>query len=123
MFDLVSSIIKKGENTMPKIQFLKDRNSILKAISNSAETGKLLGVYSKVLGEGMFLTGVDNIENDGRGKVVVFETYDLSGQILGRTRVDLEDIKTVCPFDIQYVNPLIGAKPKTLSKPMLLNLW
>jgi hypothetical protein len=74
----------------------------------SQETGKLIGVYSRILGDGMFLTGVDSIENEGSTKVITFETYDLCGQILHRTRVTLEEIKMVCPFETAYVNPLLA---------------
>lgn len=100
---------KKTESgTGIRFSFVKDRTGILKALIKSQETGKLIGVYSRVLGDGMFLVGVDTIETDGPTKVIAFETYDLCGQILNRTRVTLEEIKMVCPFETAYVNPLLA---------------
>jgi hypothetical protein len=111
MLDLVSklptSLFKKQEAPVPHLfNFVKDRVEMLKTILACMETGKLIGIYSRALGDGMFLTGVDNVESDTRGKVIVFETYDFSGQILTKTRVYLDEIKMVCPFEVEYIHPL-----------------
>ncbi len=114
-----STFSKKDENGGGiRFSFIKDRPAILKALMKSQETGKLIGVYSRTLGDGMFLTGVDNIENVGETKVIVFETYDLCGQILNRTRVTLEEIKMVCPFEAAYINPLLGQLNGKVSSPI-----
>lgn len=97
----------KGSGTSPMI-FVKSRRGILKELRNSFETGNLLGVYSKALGEGMFLTGVSNIEDDTKEEVVTFETYDQSGEMLNRTRVSIEEIKMVCSFEKKYLNPILN---------------
>src|SRR6476659_4597217 len=75
--------------------FAKTKRSILKEITSSLENGLLIGIYSKSLGEGMFLVGVSDIERDGPTEIVVFETYDQSGMILNRTRVSVDEIKMV----------------------------
>lgn len=129
MFDIVSKVQKsffgKDESlAATPFKFLKDRNGILKTLTESLASGKLVGVYSRALGEGMFLTGVANVEGEGKTKVITFETYDLSGQILNRTSVSLDEIKMVCPFEVQYINPLIGTTKSNKSEsPVLLNLW
>lgn len=124
------NIVSKIQNTFSQkseskpgvtFSFIKDRQSILKALSKSQESGKLIGVYCRELGEGMFLTGVDSIEQEGTVKVIIFETYDLCGKILNRTRVSLDEIKMVCPFDAEYVNPLIGKIENKRTAPVLVH--
>lgn len=113
MFDLLTkfpgSLFGKEERPHAfRFNFIKDRQSICKTITACLQSGKLIGVYSRALGDGMFLAGIESLENEAHGKVVVFETYDLSGQVLNRTRLFLDEIKMVCPFDIKYVNPILG---------------
>lgn len=85
--------------------FVKTRKGILKELIISKTSGNLLGVYSKALGEGMFLTVVENIEADGKEDVVQFNRYDMSGHILARTKVAIDEIEMVCPFNKTYRNP------------------
>jgi hypothetical protein len=98
----------KNELTEHFPAFVKNRKAMLKELHDSQANGHLIGVYSRALGEGMFLTGVDNIESEAGREVIVFETYDMSGQILSRTRVSLDEIKMVCPFNTAYVNPVLS---------------
>jgi hypothetical protein len=98
---------KPGNSDTSPLTFIKNRKAILKELTLSRDTGNLIGVYSRALGEGMFLTGVDNIEENHGTEVIVFETYDMSGQILNRTRVSVDEIKMVCPFTSAYVNPIL----------------
>jgi hypothetical protein len=88
--------------------FIEDKQAILKALLNSLKNGTVIGVYCRALGEGLFLTGVDDIEQNGTQQVVVFETYDVSGKALQKTRIAADEIKMVCPFQIEYINPLLG---------------
>jgi hypothetical protein len=117
MLSIVSKIQEsfagKDENQKGlHFNFIKDKDAMLHALSKSQEKGTLIGVYAKELGEGMFLTGVDKIESVGTQKIIVFETYEIYGKILNRTRVALDEIKMVCPFQIEYVNPLLGNAKK-----------
>lgn len=111
MFDFVAKLrqpVKTENQPSSPLSFIKDRREILNALTKSHASGKLVGVYARALGEGMFLTGVNNIEKDGSEPVIAFETYDQSGQILGRTRLALGEIKMVCPFDAPYIHPLLS---------------
>jgi hypothetical protein len=107
---LFSNSAMSNEPGTASMTFVKTRKSILKALELSQRTGRMIGVYSRALGEGMFLTGIDAIEENERNgrEVIVFETYDQSGHILSRTRVSLDEIKMVCPFNTAYVNPVLG---------------
>jgi hypothetical protein len=103
------SLLGKGEaKHKMSFTFVQDKQEIFKELSNSLHRGTVIGIYCRVLGEGLFLTGVDDIEHDGPRTTIVFETYDISGKPLPKTRVDSDDIKMVCPFQIEYINPLLG---------------
>lgn len=101
----LNSVSETFENA--PIVFAKSRKAVLKALSESKEHNLLIGVYSKLLGEGMFLVGVYDIETDGPMEIIVFETYEQSGTILNRTRLSLDEIKMVCPLNRRYVNPIL----------------
>jgi hypothetical protein len=88
--------------------FIQEKEAILKELLSSLQRGTVIGVYSRALGEGLFLTGVDDIEQDGTRQMIVFETYDISGKPLPKTRISSDEIKMVCPFQIEYINPLLG---------------
>jgi hypothetical protein len=88
--------------------FVKSKKAILKEIIISKESGNLLGVYCRAFGEGMFLTGVEDIENDEREAIIVFNRYDMSGHILSRTRISIGEIQMVCPFNRTFVNPVLA---------------
>jgi hypothetical protein len=78
--------------------FIKSKKGIFKELVISKESNNILGVYCNALGEGMFLTAVEDIEND----IVVFHPYDISGRLLSRSRVALTEIQMVCPFNKTY---------------------
>jgi hypothetical protein len=90
------------------IAFAKTRKAVLRELESSRENGLLIGVYSKALGDGMFLVGVNAIEKDGPTEIIVFETYEQSGTILNRTRLSIDEIKMVCSFNRKYVNPILN---------------
>ena len=117
MFSLLSKIqdsLSKKDQIANGVRFtfVTDRQGVLKALQKSQQTGKLIGVYSRELGDGMFLTGVDTIENQGSMKIITFETYDMCGKILNRTKISLDEIKMVCPFDANYINPILESAPQ-----------
>jgi hypothetical protein len=101
----------KEESQLPQnltpFEFIKSKKAILRQIVISKESGKLLGVYCKAFGEGMFLTGVEDMENHEKEEVITFNQYDMSGHILSRTRVSIGEIQMVCPFDKTFINPVL----------------
>jgi hypothetical protein len=89
------------------IRIIKLRSIIRKEILMSRDSGKVLGVYCPVLGDGMFLTCVDDVVNGDGQEIVVFKPYDMNGHLLQRNQLAIAEIRSVCPFDSYYVNPLI----------------
>jgi hypothetical protein len=110
-----SSITKSPEFTS-RVSFVKVAADILKELTLSKETGSLIGVYSPILGEGMFLTRVEKLhfESMHDDQIVVLNRYDMSGHILATTSVALSEIRIVCPFKQLYENPVLSIK-KTSS--------
>jgi hypothetical protein len=105
------SVNQTNVNSLPgnsPLNFIKSKKAVLKELSLAKDSGLLIGVYSRALGEGMFIVGVSNIETDGPVEVAVFETYDQTGSILNRTRLSIDEIKMVFPFDKKYVNPVLN---------------
>jgi hypothetical protein len=89
------------------LNFLRSRTSIRDGLMRSKHSGTVIGVYSRALGEGMFITSVDDIYPDNDEEIIVLKRYDLSGLILQRTDLSLSEIKAVCVFDMIYRNPVL----------------
>jgi hypothetical protein len=102
---------KKEHSTITEIipfDFVRSRKGILKELVISSISGNVVGIYSRALGEGMFLAGVEKIDSAGRGEVIVLNRYDMSGHVLSTTRVAVDEIRMVCPFNRVYANPLVN---------------
>jgi hypothetical protein len=90
----------------PALKIFKQRRAIREALAESRDTGKVIGIYSPVLGDGMFLTCVDEIYSQEKEEIVVLKPYDMNGVLLVRNTLSLSEIKSICPFESFYVNPL-----------------
>lgn len=86
------------------LAFVKNRKAIFKELVLSKQSGKLIGVYSCALGEGMFLTCVEAIISHGKDESIVFNRYDMSGHLLAQTRIPLDEIHMVAP-SIKHFKP------------------
>jgi hypothetical protein len=102
------SISSNKELDQSGMAFVKSRKTVVSELTSARESGALIGVYSKSLGEGMFLVGVNDVELDRGAEVVVFETYEQTGAILNRTRLSIDEIKMVCPLNMRYLNPILN---------------
>jgi hypothetical protein len=92
------------------IDFVKTRKGMQKELVISKESGNAVGIYSKALGDGMFLTKVEHIRSDG---VIIFNRYDMSGAILSRHELTLHEIQMVCPINQRYRYPLLTKTTRT----------
>ena len=84
------------------VQFIRKEKAILKQVKLCKESGGLIGVYSPVLGEGMFLTTVDEIHIQHDDTRIDFKPYDISGKFLDKTSLSIKDISCICPFNQIY---------------------
>ena len=90
--------------------FVRTRKGILKELVISSMSGNVVGIYSRALGEGMFLAAVEKIESTAKDEVIILNRYDMSGHMLARTRVAIDEIHMVCPFNRVYTNPCVNVE-------------
>jgi hypothetical protein len=95
------------------IDFVKTRKGMLKELEISKESGNAIGIYSKALGDGMFLTAVQHIQPDG---IIIFSRYDMSGAMLSQHELTLHEIQMVCPINQRYRYPLLTGIIRTGKK-------
>jgi hypothetical protein len=111
MKNILGNVIRLfNTQTAPKsmrINILKSRKAISSALFSCKDTGKVIGIYSPALGEGMLLLGVDDVLTDHEEPVAIFKRYDLNGIVLPRTRIAVSEIRSACLFDCLYENPML----------------
>jgi hypothetical protein len=96
------------------LDFVKSKRGILKEFILSKQSGNAVGIYCRALGEGMFITVVEEIEQDANEHLVSFNQYDMSGAILSRFQLALGEIQMVCPLHQRYRHPVFtGVKGVT----------
>lgn len=94
--------------------FVRDPQEIFKALLDSKERGTAIGIKARALGQGMFVTGVDDILiGDGHENTrIILKGFDFTGHVLETNTIHLTDIEGVCQFTSKFGNPIL----KTLSK-------
>jgi hypothetical protein len=91
-----------------EFRITRKRKGILQELRWSKEHGKAVGIYSSILGEGMFVTGIEDIYEWDKDTIIVLKPYDLGGLVLQRNYLSLSEIKGICPFNFIYRHPLIN---------------
>jgi hypothetical protein len=94
-----------AENLNASVEFVKRKKIILQELQYCHNKGNLVGVYSDVLGEGMFLLGVEDVIQLQDEELIVFYPDDMSGLPLKRRTIFLKEIKKIVPFNNLYINP------------------
>jgi hypothetical protein len=89
------------------IDVITTRKEIFKALVESEENQSIIGITSKDLGEGMFMTSVKEILNDDDDVLIVLNSYDITGYFLEKNRVFLKNITGVIPFKAVFTNPFL----------------
>src|SRR5687767_6658026 len=107
MTNILSRIFKKNETLSFETDFdpLTFRKSLLKMLVKSHKKETIIGIYSDVLGDGMFVTGVEQIHENNGDHIIQLKRYDVIGTFLIRNTISLSEIKAVCLFDMRYKNP------------------
>lgn len=89
------------------IDVITARKEIFKALAESADNQCIIGIASKDLGPGMFMTSVKEILNDGDDVIIVLNSYDTTGYFLEKNRIPLKNITGVLPFKAVFTNPFL----------------
>jgi hypothetical protein len=89
-------------------EFLTSKNEIFRELLNSKLHGNIVGVTSVRLGNGMFLTAVEDMLLEGDSVTVVLKPYDTTGYFLTTNRILIDDISSIFPFKSKFVNPFMN---------------
>ncbi|HEY3405948.1 MAG TPA: hypothetical protein VGK59_21330 [Ohtaekwangia sp.] len=84
-----TSFFKKAKTGLNQI-----RKITLRKLTQCKQTGKKLSVSSPALGEGQFLSIVEDIYKDGKDEVVVLKWYD-QNNLASLTHVFIEEILSI----------------------------
>lgn len=89
------------------IDVITTRKEIHEALLDSEDNQSIIGIASKDLGPGMFMTSVKEILNDGNDQLVVLNSYDITGYFLEKNKILLKNISGVIPFKAVFTNPFL----------------
>jgi hypothetical protein len=89
------------------IDILTTRKEIFKALTESQDANSIIGIASKDLGPGMFMTSVKEIINDGDDQLIILNSYDITGYFLEKNKIKLGNISSVIPFKAVFTNPFL----------------
>ena len=89
------------------IDIITARKDIFNALVDSEENESIIGIASNDLGQGMFMTSVKEIMEDGEDVLIVLNSYDTSGYFLEKNKVHLSRIKGIIPFRAVFTNPFL----------------
>src|SRR5262245_48319488 len=85
---------------------------ILNVIVTSKENGSTIGLRSKTLGEGIFITAIDDIILEDGETIILLKPFDVTGFMLPTNKVKLDAIDAACPLISQFRNPVLKSIEK-----------
>jgi hypothetical protein len=91
------------------IDIITTREDIHHALVESEENQSIIGIASKDLGQGMFMTTVKEITVEAEDVLIVLNSYDTSGYFLEKNKVHLSRITGIIPFKAVFTNPFLKA--------------
>jgi hypothetical protein len=80
---------------------------ILKVIVNSKENGSTVGIRSSLLGQGFFITAVEDIILEEGETSILLKPFDVTGFVLPSNKLRLAEIEAACPLISEYKNPVL----------------
>lgn len=86
------------------MELVSDPGEILNALAESKASGTAVGISAPVLGTEICVTAVEDILI-GEEITIVLKSYDITGYMLETNKLQLSDIKSVCPFTSPFENP------------------
>jgi hypothetical protein len=104
-------------NARPEINFYKwdeqildlatSKHDILKILVSGKENGNTVGIKSRLLGDGFYITAVEEIILEEGSTTFLFMPFDITGFILPTRRLKLADIDAACPLISEFQNPIL----------------
>src|SRR5688572_17996382 len=90
------------------LAFITEREEILNALLESKDHGTVVGISAAILGNGVFLTAVENVVvTSSDDFIITLKGYDVTGYILERNKIRLSDIRAICRFQSKFKNPYL----------------
>jgi hypothetical protein len=86
--------------------FISEKYQMLLSLKLSVDSGSVVGVIARALGEDMVLCAVESINSMGDDVIVHFKECDLHGKKLRQSFIALQDISRIHPFITQYNDPI-----------------
>ena len=86
--------------------FVSDRCQVLALLIKSKHDGLAIGINSRVMGGGTYITSVEDILLDEE-LMILLKPYDANGRMLNITTLKLSDIESVLPFSSKFENPFL----------------
>lgn len=90
--------------TKLSMELVSDPGDMLNILSESMMHGTAVGIKAPNLGSGIFVTAVEDILVD-TDIIIVLKNYDITGYILEKNKLRLDEIGSVFPFKSAFENP------------------
>lgn len=91
-----------------------EKSDIYNALVESEDCQTVIGITSRDLGPGVFMTCVREIVKEEDIEIAILNSYDITGHFLQTNRVPINNITSVIPFKGVFMNPYVrqfdGAK-------------
>jgi hypothetical protein len=95
--------------------FITQPSEILGILTRSKERKLAVGINSRLLGRGAYITAVEDILLQEE-VIVVLKAFDASGHMLSATRLPLSEISSVLVFHSTFENPYYKSTQFTPSQ-------
>jgi hypothetical protein len=93
--------------TKVTLDILTSKDDILKALFQNKLCGSIIGITSNVLGPGTYFTTVIELIMRDNETLIELKGYDMSGYFFDRSKLTLEEIESVIPFNSSFTNPFL----------------
>jgi hypothetical protein len=93
-----------------KVNIIRSRISIRKALLECAQKNQIVGVFCPALNPGMLLVGIDDFSFSQSEPVIILKNFEMNGISLPRTTINLSEIRSICVFDSIYESPLVKSQ-------------
>ena len=97
------------------MKIISSKGAVLRALLDSKINRSVIGIHSRSLGAGMFLTCVSEILlSENQEPLIVLIGFDMAGYVLPKKGIRLSEIIRVMPFASRFESPFLKNHLKLL---------
>jgi alpha-acetolactate decarboxylase len=85
------------------LESVSDPGEMLNILTESKLNGTAVGIYAPVLGNEIYVTAVEDVLIDDEITIIL----DVTGYILEKNKLRLDEISSVCAFKSPFQNPFM----------------